>query len=395
MIHILMVAITAHPSTGALSNVMVPSAYAWYPPASWLLQVMPLFFVVGGCASAISWSRKAAAGTTGPTWVRARLLRLILPAAVLWASLATAAAVALALGVPRGWVAVALQGLGMHLWFVGAYTLCLAAVPVLHGLHRRRPALSIGALVVLCAAVEVLRIAAQQPWWGLLGFAPVWLAIQQIGFFRQGGSFRRAPRARLLGIMIAGTAALAGLTALPWWGEDALSTLNPPTLCMVVLGLVQACALELLSPALRRLMTQRPAQAVAWVVGSRATTLYLWHLPVIVTVMAAWWLLGGPDPVPGSAQWWLWRVPIAIVCWVLILLAVRPLSVVERLAGPRADRTPVSGAGIGWGPVLAASGLVITTAALEVRFLLSPVLVLSGAAAMVVAVLLLRRTDGG
>ncbi|WP_260853355.1 hypothetical protein [Kocuria palustris] len=164
---------------------------------------------------------------------------------------------------------------------------------------------------------------------------------------------------------------------------------------MVALGLVQACALELLSPALRRLMSRRPARAAAWLVGSRATTLYLWHLPVIVAVMAAWWLLGGPDPAPETAGWWLWRIPIAAVCWALVLLAVRPLSVVERLADARLESTRDDDADRGWGSVLAAAVLVSAAALLEVRLLLGPVLVLGGAAAMAMAAVLLWRRPGG
>jgi hypothetical protein len=200
---------------------------------------------------------------------------------------------------------------------------------------------------------------------------------------------------------------LIALTALPWWGEDALSTLNPPTLCMIALGSAQACLLQLCTPALDRLMRRRPVQAVAWVIGSRATTLYLWHLPVIVAVMAVWWLLGGPDPVPGSAQWWLWRLPIGLLCWALILLVVRPLGFVETAAGrivarePGPQRRPggAHAAALGGSSgvrVLAAAVLVVAAAVLEVRFLLSLPLALGGAAAMAAAVLLLvlpARTD--
>ena len=425
VLHVLLVTLTTDPSTGALRTVMAPTEASWYAPVSWLVQVMPLFFVVGGCASAISWSRQSAEGVRGPAWVRARLLRLVVPASAVWVALALAGALATLVGMPADWASMALQGLGMHLWFVGAYTACLVGVPLLHGLHERRPVLTLAALVGLSAAVEALRIAAERPWWGLLGFAPVWLAIHQIGFFRHDGSFARASVGRLVGITALSVLVLLGLTSLPWWGADGLSALNPPTLCMIALGATQACVLQLCSPALDRLMRWRPAQAVAWVVGSRATTLYLWHLPVIVVVMAAWWLLGGPDPVPGSGQWWLWRLPIGLLCWTMVLLVVRPLGVVETVAGrivarapepegrgddrpasseqpssaPGADgsaplrtqsleRSPSPG-GPAWVRVLAAAVLVVAAAVLEVRFLLSIPLALGGAAAMVVAVLLL------
>ena len=49
-IHILMVTLTADPDTGELRSVMVPTEQPWYWWATWIAQVMPLFFVVGGVA---------------------------------------------------------------------------------------------------------------------------------------------------------------------------------------------------------------------------------------------------------------------------------------------------------------------------------------------------------
>ncbi len=357
VLHILLVTLTTDPSTGALRSVMAPTEASWYAPVSWLVQVMPLFFVVGGCASAISWSCQSAEGVRGPAWVRARLLRLVVPASAVWVALALAGALATLVGMPADWASMALQGLGMHLWFVGAYTACLVGVPLLHGLHDRRPVLTLAALVGLSAAIEVLRIAAERPWWGLLGFAPVWLAIHQIGFFRHDGSFARASAGRLLGITALSVLVMLCLTSLPWWGADGLSALNPPTLCMIALGAAQACVLQL--------------------------------------------------------------------CWAMVLLVVRPLGVLEAVAGrivarepepegpaaggspsgerpstaPRADGSaPLRASspdrssspdGRAWVRILAAAVLVVSAAVLEVRFLLGIPLALGGAAAMVAAVLLL------
>lgn len=393
-IHILMVTLTTDPATGAVANVMAPTEAGWYPWASWAVQVMPLFFVVGGCASAISWARHRARGGGGPSWVRGRLLRLALPGALLWAVLALAAAAATAAGVPRQWVAAALQGLGMHLWFLGAYVVCLVAVPWLHARHTRRPRTTIGLLILAVAGIETLRILLADPWWGLLGLAVVWPAIQQIGFFRHDGSFARTPSWALALIGLLSLGLLAATTAAPWWGEDALSTLNPPTICMVLLGIAQACALQLLSPVLERLMALRPMVVLAWLVGSRALTLYLWHLPVIVAVMAAWWLLEAPDPAPGSAGWWLWRIPLGVLCWVLVLLVVQPLGRLESRAAP----APVDDGGAlhaSWPVVLIAAAAVVTPAVLEIRYLLSPPLTTAGAAAMILAVVLLSRRPAG
>ncbi|WP_052209389.1 acyltransferase [Kocuria sp. ZOR0020] len=388
--HILLVTLVTDPATGGVSNVMVPTLYPWFWWVTCLVQIMPLFFVVGGYASAVSWNRARSThhgrDSTSPAgWVRARLLKLAQPAAALWVFLALAYGAARVVGAPSDYVNAALPGIGMHLWFLGAYGLCMAAVPLTTAAHRRRPYLSLGVLLAAVVMVELIRVGTGQPWWGLLGLGPVWVAIHQLGYLRADGTFGRCPPWLLVVMAAAGYLGLAVLTSMPAWSRDMLTNLNPPTMALFLLGLSQACLLQLLTPLLDRLMRHKPIQTVAWVIGSRPVTLYLWHLPVIVCVMAVWWLVGGPEPAVDSAAWWLWRVPLAAICWVAVL-AVVPLAGSVEARSSVDSRSPVT-----WLPVLIALVLVVVPAVLEIRFLFTPWLVLGGAVAHVVAVGLLRR----
>lgn len=313
------------------------------------------------------------------------MLKLAQPAAALWAFLALVYGAARAFGAPAKYIHAALPGIGMHLWFLGAYALCVAAVPLTTAAHRRRPYLSMGALLVVVAMVELLRIVTGQPWWGLLGLGPVWLAIHQLGYFRADGRFQRCPRWLLVVVAVIGYLLLAVFTSMPAWPRDMLTNLNPPTVVLFLLGLSQACLLQLLTPVLERIMRTKPAVLLAGVIGSRPVTLYLWHLPVIVCVMAAWWLLGAPEPAVDSVDWWLWRIALACICWLAVLVVVRLLGFVEVRA------TTDQSQGAAWPTVLLALVLVVAPAVLEIRFLLTPWLVLSGAVAHVVAVGLLRH----
>ncbi|MDO5618942.1 acyltransferase family protein [Kocuria sp.] len=390
--HILLVTLMTDPVSGHVTNVMVPTQYPWFWWVTWMVQIMPLFFVVGGYASAVSWNRvtaKGGGGTGGAgetAWVAARVLKLAQPAALLWVFLAVVYLLARVAGAPPEYVDAALPGIGMHLWFLGAYTLCVMAVPFTVAAHRSRPLLTLGLLVAAGAAVEVLRIALDEPWWGLLGLAPIWLAIHQLGYFRADGAFARCPLWGLLLLAAASYAGLAVLTSFPAWSRDMLTNLNPPTLTLFLLGLGQACLLQVLTPALRAVMTLRPAQGSAWLIGARPVSLYLWHLPVIVCVTAVWWLLDGPQPAVPSAAWWWWRVPIAGICWLAVLLVVRLVGPVEATAVlPAGHTTPRS-----WSAVLLAAGLVVIPAVLEIRYLLTPWLVVGGAVSYVGAVVVLR-----
>ena len=380
-VHILMVTLTADPNTGELTSVMVPIEQPWYWWATWLLQIMPLFFVVGGVATAGALRRRRRKGVAPAEYVRERTLRLMQPAAVLWSVLAIGAVAALAAGVSEELVTFALSGMGMPLWFLAAYLIAQALAPTFLELHERMGWVWCWFLLSCVVAVDLLRIATDQQWWGLLNMLFVWPLIQQFGFFRADGWF--AARGTLTLILIA--AACYGVLALcvvpGTYAPDMLTNLNPPTVCMVALGLAQACLLQIFTPALNRLMGWRPVQVVTFVVGTRAMTIYLWHLPVIILVMAAWFFAGGYDPAPGSAQWWLLRIPLALLCWALVLAVATALLRVERAsAEPRGSLrlTPLA--------VLVGLICAVVPPLLEIVTLLNPVLVLVGAMGALVCV---------
>ena len=77
--------------TGTLRRGDLLELATWTHPVTWLVQVMPVFFLVGGYANALSWRSACARGTTYGGWLRARLRRLtipVLPLMVFWAIVA-------------------------------------------------------------------------------------------------------------------------------------------------------------------------------------------------------------------------------------------------------------------------------------------------------------------
>lgn len=384
-IHLLMVTLTADPDTGELVSVLVPEEQTWYWWATWILQVMPLFFVVGGVATAGALRRRRARGAAPAEYVRERTLRLMQPAAVLWLVFAISAMAALALGVGEELVTFALSGMGMPLWFLAAYLIAQALAPAFLELHERMGWVWCWFLLSCVVAVDLLRMATDQQWWGLLNMLFVWPLIQQLGFFRADGWFAARGTLTLLLIVAACYALLAVCVFSGRYAPDMLTNLNPPTVCMVLLGLAQACLLQVFTPALNRLMHWRPAQAVTYVVGTRAMTIYLWHLPVIILVMAAWFFAGGYDPVPGSAQWWLLRIPLAVLCWVAVLVVATALLRVERASAKPWGKLRLT-------PLAVLVGLIcaVVPPLLEIVTLLTPALVLWGAAGSVVCLVIMK-----
>ncbi|WP_330446127.1 acyltransferase [Kocuria rhizophila] len=386
-IHILMVTITRDPASGEIRSVLVPTLQPWYWWATWVFQIMPLFFVVGGAAAAGAWRRRRARGVAAGEYVRERTLRLVQPAAVLWGALALGAGAALVAGAPYELVGFALSGMGMALWFLAAYLICQALTPLFMRMHEHMGWVWSWFLLSGTVAVDLLRMATGQQWWGLPNMVFVWPLVQQLGFFRADGWFAARSRVVLVALA-AGCYALLGLcVASGAYVPDMLTNLNPPTVCMVLLGVAQACLLEVLSPALRRLMRWRSAQAVASVVGTRALTIYLWHLPLVVAVMAVWFLAGGPDPLPGSAGWWWLRLPLAVLCWAVVLVVAAALRRVEAASTAPWGSRPVA---LSSAAVAVAVVCAVVPPLWEIVTLLTVPLTVAGAAGSALAVVLLR-----
>ena len=386
-IHILMVTLTADPSTGAVRSVLVPTQQPWYWWGTWILQIMPLFFVVGGVGTAGAWRRRRARGMAAGKYVRERTLRLVQPAAVLWSVLALLAVAALAAGAPYELVTFALSGTGMALWFLAAYLVCQALAPLFMRMHEQLGWVWCWFLLSGAVAVDLLRTATGQQWWGLLNMVFVWPLVQQLGFFRADGWFAARSRVTLVALAAGSYLLLGACVASGAYAPDMLTNLNPPTVCMVLLGVAQACLLEVFSPALRRLMQWRPAQAVAHVVGTRALTVYLWHLPLVVVVMAVWFFAGGWDPVPGSAGWWWLRIPLAVLCWAVVLAVATPLRRFETASVEPWGSRPVS---LSPAAVALAVLCAVVPPLWEIVTLLTVPLTVAGAVGSVVAVVLLR-----
>ena len=100
--------------------------YGWI---TWIGQVMPLFFFVGGFASATSLVSAERRGMRPADWVVTRLHRMVTPAAALGAFWIVGLAIAAALG-GFGIAAVGAAGAAIPLWFLANYTIDTALAPV-------------------------------------------------------------------------------------------------------------------------------------------------------------------------------------------------------------------------------------------------------------------------
>jgi surface polysaccharide O-acyltransferase-like enzyme len=382
VLHSLMLGLEVKPG-GAIGWQNVVQEQPWFAVASWFGQLMPLFFVVGGFASWQGWASVRRRGGGGADFFRARLLRLGTPAAVWYLVVGAVVLAATAAGLPVPVAQLLAKGLGMPLWFLAAYLICQAAVPMLIRLHTARPVATFAVLLAGVIAVDAVRGATGVDAVGLLNLLLVWPLVQQIGFLYADGTLDRLGRPALLGLAAAAFALVGVLASTGLYSPDMLDDLNPPTLPLVLIGAGQTALFVLVKPALDRLMGTRPAQAFVAVAGTRLMTVYLWHLLLVIAVAAT--VLIAPEVVPavGTAAWWLARIPGDLS--VFVVLFVLSLGVARFERGPkRTGPTPSV-------PVLVVAGVLATVPPFwAMQFGLDLAGFVWGAAALTVAVLLAR-----
>ena len=381
VIHLLEVGVGTGPHGLTISRPL--EHQPWFNAVTWVLQIMPLFFVVGGFASLTAWRSLVRRGGGAADYVTTRVLRLAQPAFPLFVFYVVVVGAATLIGVDPKLLGPVVLGAGSPLWFLAAYGLCQAVAPFAVHWHQRAPKRTLLVLLLGAIIVDAIRYSTGIVPIGLLNLFFVWVLIQQLGFWYADGWFDRRSWWQLVLVALASWATLFPLTNWGPYSPDMLTNLNPPTVPLIALGLSQACVLRLLRPALTRLMSTRPARAVVFLVGSRLMTVYLWHLPIIITLAGVALLIPGASPEPGSAAWWWSRIPI----YLLVLGLLFALSLlVGRWERPREIGAPPPG----W-VVAVAAVLTIVPPTLIIQYFLDLKLAIVSAVCFGVAILVLQR----
>ncbi|AZM53724.1 acyltransferase [Streptomyces sp. WAC 01529] len=359
--HWLMAAVT----TGDDGRAEVGNLLAVVPelqPLTWALQIMPVFFFVGGFSHALSYRSLSRASKSGSgsgseggsvysAFLRARLQRLLRPTMVFIGVWGAAALALQLLGQGGGLLDVALRLVAQPLWFIGIYLAMVAFTPPLLRLHDRWGWGAFGALVAAAGAVDVARFAFDVPYVAFLNFAFVWLAVHQLGFLRADGKLR-LPYV-LAGAGLVGAALLVALGPYPLsmvgMPGERVSNMAPPTFALLCHGLWLVGAVELLrAPATRWLARPRVWRGVVAANGISMTA-FLWHLTAMLGVYGTLLALDVPLPAPASAAWWA-QVPLRLAAAAALTAAL--VAAFRRFERPGAVRGPGAPAASG-GPTAA------------------------------------------
>ncbi|MFM9594810.1 acyltransferase family protein [Streptomyces scabiei] len=318
---------------GALHNASPLTAFGFLAPVSWVLQMLGIFFLVGGCASTLSLRRSAERGVPTGVWLRGRLARLgrpVLGVAAVWAVLLPVLYTA---GVPAATLRTGAVLVVQPLWFVGIYVLVTALTPWCVRAARTWGAWTAVPLLGSVAVVDLLRYGpwadALPSWLGLLNLGPGWLFAYQLGVCRGEGRLgRRGARLLLLGglalfaLLLLAFHYPASMVGVP--GTDRTNS-HPPSLLVLALASAQCGAAILLRNRLDGLLRRRRSLWAAVVtVNLCAMTIFCWHQTALLTLAIPGSLLG--SPIPGLTT------PPDSIAWILARLAWLPLIAAALIA---------------------------------------------------------------
>ncbi len=319
--HFFMVGVQVDPD-GAVEVTNSLTVISWAQWLTWFLQVMPVFFAVGGFSNAVAWTSYRRRGGTYADFMVSRADRLLRPT-VAFISTGLVVGVAVeASGHLDQTAIMVLRVIAQPLWFIGIYLAVVALAPSMYALHRRWGWRALALLVLGTVGVDVLRFGLGAPEIiGYLNFAFVWLAVQQCGFFY-------ADRIPLLDnrrfVAVAAIGSLALTVALVVWGPypvsmvtlpgESVSNMTPPSLALLSLSFWLMGLALLLRAAATALLGRKPVWRATIAANGVPMTSFLWHFTVIVAVTGLLVLVGAPVfPTIGSTTWWLLRLPLLVV----------------------------------------------------------------------------------
>lgn len=317
----------------------------WTHPVTWLVQVMPVFFLVGGYANAASWVAARGRGVTAESWLRSRALRLLRPAAVLLAVLAMARVVGAWWGADPAAVRTAVWTAAAPLWFLVVYLAVVLLAPAADAAHRRWGLAVLGVLVLGVALGDLARLVSSDVRPAAANYLLAWAAAHQSGIAWRHGAL---PTSRTAAWALVGAGlgialflvgpgpygvAMVGAARAP-----SLTNTAPPTLALLALATAQLGAVLLLRDRATAWLARARVWTAVVAVNGVVFTLFLWHMAAVVIVGYALVGTGAlPDKPIGSAAWWAWRpvwfVVVALVLGVLVA-AARRWDAPVRAGGP-------------------------------------------------------------
>jgi hypothetical protein len=298
----------------------------WSRWLTWLFQVMPIFFFVGGFSNGVSWDSALRKQLSYRQWFDARTRRLIGPVLPLLVAGGLMVAVAHCNGVGAGMIHIGSKVALVPVWFLAVYIMVVALVPLSHAAWKRWGLASVFVPVGAAALVDVAFFAGGLRALGWFNYPFVWLAVHQLGYAWRDRTLA-GPRVGFP-LFVIGILTLVALTHIGPYplslvgvpGDEVSNTL-PPKLPLLALAAAQIGLVLMLEDSVRRWLERRVPWAATILINGMIMTIFLWHSTVMMLLvgLAFWQVPGVLAQQPDTSGWWLTR-PLWIFVYALTML---------------------------------------------------------------------------
>jgi fucose 4-O-acetylase-like acetyltransferase len=347
--------------------------------ATWFLQVMPIFFFVGGFSNLVAYDATRRRGESSWVFIRGRVDRLLRPSIVflcVWAvvmvvlHLTDTGAQA---GPPLWGDTRLLRGVlppGATvpfgpLWFLAVYLVVVSVSPWTVALHRRFGMWVPLVMAVGAVVVDVIAFGFDHPALRWVNVAFILLFPHQMGHAYAAGTLERWPRRAFWAMVVGGLFGLFVLTnpdVFRWIGGDArftwfpgighypksllgtdvelVSNAYPPTVPFLLGGVWSIGAVMLLRERGRAWLEHPRPWKVTIYLNSVIMTLFLWHMTAYLIAILLLWPLGFGHETDSTLRWWLERSVWVLVPGVILAGLVAIFGRFERPRGSRSRDAP-------------------------------------------------------
>ena len=345
---------TAFYVDGDLAQGKLLQSEPWTQWLTWLFQVMPIFFIVGGYSNAVSLESARRKQVTYAGWLSTRLNRLVAPLLLLlffWAALAV---VMKFFGVSEGVIQYASRVALIPIWFLAIYIMVVVLAPAAYWLWQRYGFASFWLLVGVAIVVDLAFFVFDLRWMGWSNYFWIWLAVHHLGFAWRDG--RIGSPARLLLYSAAGLATLSLLIfvgpyplAMVGSPDEGLSNTMPPKITLLALAVFQFGLLLAIEGPMRRVLGNLRLWTATVLINSMIMSVYLWHITIMVIFVSLLYLADGfgLGLEPGTNEWWLSRPVWIVVLYALLLPVALLMSPFERRGRPADASVPSAARQVG------------------------------------------------
>lgn len=282
--------------------------------ATWVLQIMPLFFVVGGFVNHAGWRSVQRHGGGWREFYGARIRRLLAPTAVFAAAWLVLDLALFAIRAEHRSVLVWGTIVFTPLWFLGAYLWVILLVPITVRLHRAGGLLTVTLMGGVIALVDLGRFLLGIDELGYVNSAFVWVFVHQLGYLYRDGTLDRIGVRGQAALGLTGLGAMIVLTRLPVYATSMVATRDvgfshmwPTTAVIGVVALLQTALAMLLRPALRSWLHRHDVWRSVIAINAVILTVFVWHMTAKVAAIGVYEALGFELSAEPTAAWWLQR----------------------------------------------------------------------------------------